>query len=497
MFEKAASDDATPESWLELARRFDPQYFKNWGEKTYVEWMEAVKFYDHIVGDGITDEDYYKSVEDYEKLYYDVMTYLSNPEGMDFNSIDDLPQANFKCLLIEHMPISIILYAYLPKFFLPNFFVMQFTFIRKFTDKYDIDLPKTPNRSDYKGRCFYYFEICRLLTEFGSLNGLTQSELCAFLFSYELPVIKEESELEYQKPSTGIPEQAWILVGNYGESERDMTYGFWQANQLTTKGDILLFYEKSPVKKLNSVWIAQEDGVVDPFFYFHSNTYIGNKISIPNEQAISFEDFKNSEYFKYRDKKGNFVSKNFQDCSGWAVTSEDYKEIKRMLESKGFDTSVLPTLYEPNGYTSEDVKNEDDVYKKMVTPLLEEMGWKEGVDFKREVEFAAGHSTTGHAMNKRPDYCLHISGTGRELTAKVIIEAKYLMKNSEDVKNTFEQGLSYAKWGGSEVLVICDKQFLYVYEKKKGKFSLSAYERFSWDSLGNLDTFNELKRLLK
>lgn len=65
------------------------------------------------------------------------------------------------------------------------------------------------------------------------------------------------------------PGQAWILVGNYGNGEKDMEHGFWQANQLTKKGDILLFYEKSPVKALNSIWIAQEDGVVDPFFYYY------------------------------------------------------------------------------------------------------------------------------------------------------------------------------------------------------------------------------------
>ena len=99
-----------------------------------------------------------------------------------------------------------------------------------------------------------------------------------------------------------------------------MEHGFWQANQLTKKGDILLFYEKSPVKALNSIWIAQEDGVVDPFFYYYSNTYIGDRIIIPNDQSVTFNDFKSSEYFKNRDKTGNYVSKNFQDVSGWGVS---------------------------------------------------------------------------------------------------------------------------------------------------------------------------------
>lgn len=75
----------------------------------------------------------------------------------------------------------------------------------------------------------------------------------------------------------------------------------------------MLFYEKSPVKKLNAVWTALEDGFIDPFGPYYSYSIIGNKIEIPNEQAVSFEDFKSSEYFKVenRGREGNFVSKNF------------------------------------------------------------------------------------------------------------------------------------------------------------------------------------------
>ena len=70
-----------------------------------------------------------------------------------------------------------------------------------------------------------------------------------------------------------------------------MKEGFWQSNPLTSKGDILVFYEKSPVKKLNSVWTALEDGFVDPFGHYYSFSYIGNKIEIPEEMAVSFSDF--------------------------------------------------------------------------------------------------------------------------------------------------------------------------------------------------------------
>ena len=222
--------------------------------------------------------------------------------------------------------MSIALYAYLPNFFIPNFFVMQFAYLKNFAEKFEIDLPEIPHRSDYRERCLYYLDVCIALFNFAFENGIENpAEICAFIYGCELPVIKDEYEAEFDKPMPKVPEQAWILVGNYGEGEKEMKHGFWQANELTSKGDIMLFYEKSPVKKLNSVWIALEDGMKDPFFHYYSHTYIGNKIEIPADKALTFEDFKNNEYFKKenRGSEGNFVSKNFQDVSGWAVTAED------------------------------------------------------------------------------------------------------------------------------------------------------------------------------
>ena len=119
--------------------------------------------------------------------------------------------------------------------------------------------------------------------------------------------------------------------------------------------------------------------------------------------------------------------------------------------------------------------------------------------FFAEVEFAAGRGTTGHEMNKRPDFILHKTGDGRKIGAKVVIEVKKDMKTTKEIDEAYEQGLSYAKYGEAEVLVICDKRQLRVYERnKKGKFEADASKckRFSWEELQELENFNELKRLL-
>ena len=126
------------------------------------------------------------------------------------------------------------------------------------------------------------------------------------------------------------------------------------------------------------------------------------------------------------------------------------------------------------------------------------MGWKKGIDFEREIEFAAGLTTTHHVSNKRPDYCLHISHKGKKTYAQVVIEAKEEFRNTKEIEDAFDQCLTYASWGEARVLVICDKNSIYVYEKdRKGQFDQEHHKtKFRWAKMNNLENFNELKRLL-
>lgn len=504
-FEQMLSTNSSVDEIVEIAKRYNPEYFKNLGKKDLIKFKERLNGYGAFYGDEIHKEKNldFETMGDYAdfqiRFFTNTLTYLTTEDSSV--TFDDLPQSALKGRLGDIMIMSIVLSTYFPDFYIPNFFVMQFIYLKKLVDKYEIDdFPdEIPNRSAYRDRCLYYLEICLALLNFRLDNDFeTPAEFYAFLFDYEMKNLKEEMEINFNKPIPNIPEQAWILVGNYGEGEKDMKHGFWQANERTCKGDIMLFYEKSPVKKLNSVWIALEDGVKDPFFHYYSHTYIGNKIEIPADKAITFEEFKDSEYFKTRNKEGNFVSKNFQDVSGWTVTSADYAEIKRMLEAKGFDISVLPSLYEPEDYSSVEITSEDDVYTKLITPLLIKMGWKKGIDFEREIEFAAGLTTTHHVSNKRPDYCLHISHKGKKTYAQVVIEAKEEFKNTKEIEDAFDQCLTYASWGKARVLVICDKNSIYVYEQdRNGEFDQEHHKtRFRWAKMKELENFNELKRLL-
>ena len=65
-------------------------------------------------------------------------------------------------------------------------------------------------------------------------------------------------------------------------------------NKDTKKGDILIHYETAPVSAITCLWIAQVEGVIDPFFHYYSNTYIGDRIEIPH---ISLNELKTDGYF--------------------------------------------------------------------------------------------------------------------------------------------------------------------------------------------------------
>jgi len=494
-FDKLSAPDASMEELLQLACRFNPEFFRNISTNERKRILNYLDFMNEEIK-GI-----YSEIEklNREGAYIDYKSlsciFFCENDDMGF---DDIPQNIFKSELSTNLPLSMVLSRYFPEYYIPNFFPFQFIYLKKIAEKYDIDLPDMPNRSDYKGRWNYYDEMCKLLNEFAIENDIQSlSELCAFLYGYEMSVIKEEMNDEHNKPIPDVPEQAWILVGNFGEAEKTMKEGFWQSSPFTSKGDILVFYEKSPVKKLNSVWMALEDGFEDPFGPYYSYSYIGNKIEIPDEMAISYADFKNSSYFANRDKKGNFVSKNFQDVSGWQVTFDDYAEIKRILKNKGYDISRLPSLYEPIKVGDVKIEHEKDVSEQLLIPLLEQMGWKKEIDFKAEVEFNAGRGKTGFASEKRPDFLLHIVQTKDDIEAKVAIEVKRHMKNQKEIHANFVQGRSYAKWGAVNVLVLCDMKRILVYQRnKKNRFDENDFIEFSWKDTENPDKFVELKKLL-
>lgn len=503
-FEFAISEECQVKDLVSLAQKYDKELFRNFSKKQISEFEDQVTYVLDLIDEYFEEsKQEIESVEDLESAYIQVcFKFLLNnfeeqiakdlggtlPERI---SLDDIPQKYFKILLNWTVQFSLAFYAQGYNYFLPNLFAFQFLQLKTFAELQDIDLPKMPKETDYRARCLYYLSLCHTMVNYFYESDITDmQEASAYLFSYIFPEVLADLESAH-RPLPEHPEQIWLLVGNLRGDEKTMSRGFWQGSPFMRRGDLCLFYEKSPVMKMNAAWIAQEDGVIDPFFVHFAYTYIGNRIELP---GISFEEFINNEYYKNRDKTWNYVSKHFQDCSGWPISSVDYEEIKRMLSTKGYNIESLPSLpkYEPI------VGKEAHVTEQLLKPLLNRMGYVYKKDYFTEVEFTAGHGETGYGLDKRPDVCLHMTGSGKNIGAQVVIEMKLSMSNVTLLEKAFIQGLSYAKYGEARIYCLADEAGIYVFQRdKSNKFSLSKRQYYRWEEMSNYDKYIELKRLFE
>ena len=467
-FEEAASVDVTLDEQLAIIKRIDPNFIENFGEKDE-KWLSnnLESFYNDLT--SFTFSEIPTTIEEAKDFYEGYTTMVDS---------------SYKESVVNNLQITLNLYAICPKFFFPNLFVMNFIALQKFFDKYSLTLPEIPSRTDWKGRCMYYMEICKIVYQFRIDNELSPAELCALMFEYA------QGHVDVKEEALPEPSQAWLIGGTSGDGEINANYRFWQANPDTKRGDILIHYEKYPIKAITAVWRAEENGIVDPLFYYYSNTYAGHKMDVPH---ITLDELKNDEFFRNPlSPVGKLINKNFQGVNGWTVSGEDYKHFLDLWKAKGYDTSKLPKLYAPELPNGVIIVHESDVSNQLLRPTLNSMGWKEGVDYKPEVHFKAGRGSA-----KRPDFCLHVTGEGDDLEAKVIFECKLYMKNGKEIESNFTQGRSYAKWGNAQVLVLCDKVQILVYERHNGSFDRNKFKKFYWKEVmgGNPDKYNELKRL--
>lgn len=483
-FERLLRLEMSPEEILELVQKINPSFFQNYTEKEKKAVLNAISYcLDEVIASAETAGD------NIVEVYNELMRRLGQPEVSHPNkTIDELEEKDFKFALQIMMSLSIALSVRYSGFFIPYFWTKQFYFLEKIADKYDIQLPAVPKKSEYFQRCVYYFLFCDGMAEFAEMNQLSRAELCAFLYDYELNLLREELAQESASDELPTALQGWFLVGNRSDGEKEMTSGFWQASPETLRGDIMVFYEKSPVKAINAIWRAATNGSNDPLFYYYSSTNICDKIDIP---PITFDELKADPYFMNH----SLVRKQFQGGSGWPITSVDYDNLLRMLEAKGFDITKLPRLMAHKTPEGTIVENEADVHAKLVMPLLADMGWTiENGEVLEQVNHHVGRGET--QKMGRTDISLHPYGSDMKL-ATVIIEEKFWMRNEAEIAAAFKQCLSYANLSNSQVLVTCDKHQIRLYIRKKdGLFDTTAPIIFYWDELSNPDKYKELQKLL-
>lgn len=467
-FEEASSDV----SEIDIVFKYNPRmklwFDDNKSRQSISDLCETLWCYNIC---EFPDEERPKTLEEAKEKYEDVIF-----RGLTDSGVILIPIQDYEMMLNGITWTSFLLYYFAPEFFFPNIFIYRFFDLHKIADMFEIDLPPIPKKSDYKARCMYYWSLCEVFYRFRKENELSPAELCAFLYDFAPNFIP--------KDETNIPQptQAWCIGGLIDKNELFRTT-FWQANPETNKGDILIHYETAPISAITRVWIAQTDGVIDPFFHYYGNVYMTNQIEIP---YITLKELQADEYFS----KHSLIRKKFQGVNGWAMSSEDYTELLRMIKEKGFDIDTLPKLYAPTLPKNISIVHERDVETQLLEPLLNSMNWFENKDFIRQLPIHAGR---GHRIF--PDYALHYSNKPDEEKAKVLIEAKLFMKNNQEIEEAFLQARSYACLLESSIIVLCDKQCLIVYEKKQS-FDRDSYKKYYWEELENPDLFNELKNKL-
>lgn len=451
----------------ELFQKYCPNQAKFLKKDDFSDIAETLWCY------GITELGVPTNKEEAFDLYSSLISYSIMEEGEIVISRGD-----YQTMLSFNTILSLLLYLLAPDFYYPNFFQYKFLTLNKIADTFNLELPKLPKKADYRGRCLYYWELCILFKEFRKQYNLNPSEMCAFLYDFA-PSISHDSFTEIPKPS-----QAWFIGGKSNKTELGASSLFWQANPETKKGDILIHYEKSPISAINSIWIAQTDGVIDPFFHYYSNTYVANQVEIP---PITIHQLKEDPYFK----DNPLVRKNLQGVNGYPLSSKDYKRLLELLSEKGFNTEILPTLYSVDLPLNIKIAKEVDVETKLLEPLLEQMGLKEGKNYIKQLAIKAGR---GHRIY--PDYALHYDDTKDQEKAKTLIEAKFLIKNTIELHKAFTQARSYANLLEARKIILCDKVGLIIFEKKDS-FDRDLYTKFYWNEFKDNQILKRFQDLIK
>lgn len=447
----------------ELLAKYNPLFAKFVTKEKFEELLEIIYAY------GISDYSDPENIEEAKDIYKSLIFH-----GIPVEREYVICPQDYETMLQVNTHISLIAYIFCPEFFFPNFFVYRFFDLKKIADAFEVDLPKLPKKSDYKARCMYYWELCEVFYNFRIENGLSPAEFCSFLYDFAINFIPKDISF-IPKPS-----QAWFIGGKIDSTDLTANTPFWQGNVDTNKGDILVHYETSPISAITKIWIAQTDGIIDPFFHYYSNVYIGDVIDIPH---ITLKDLKVDEYFS----KHSLVRKSFQGVNGWSISNEDYNQLIRLLKRKNFDIETLPKLYSPILPKNVSINCERDVERELLEYYLNKIGLQETKDYIRQLPTRAGRGSKVY-----PDYALHFNNKTGDESAKILIEVKYHMKNNKDIEEAFQQARSYAKLLEASMIVLCDKVCLLIYEKRES-FDRDRYAKYFWEDFENPDTFRILQ----
>jgi hypothetical protein len=441
---------------------------------------ELINFVSHPILPAVLD------AEHAEKLFEEIINH-----GIHFQ-YENGDEAHYSPKEFDFLHLIPVLSTWLfykyPDFFKPYFFTTKFHLLTQIADIFGIDLPKIPLKRYKEQRVKYYWQLCLIFMKFQEENEMSSSEFCAFLYDFAPKYIEQSqvsNEIELPKPT-----QIWLVGGNQrgGDFEFIDNYitgeqAFWQGNVDTKKGDIIIMYCLSPRSHIHSIWRATQNGIADPFFHYYSNIYIGQGIKVV---PLTLKMLKEDQYFS----KHPLVRKNLQGVNGYTFNSEDYQQIQRLIVQNGGDIENIPQLYSPIFSNNQVLKVERDVELILIEPFLKELGYNKS-HWERQLAVRMGRGERNF-----PDYAFLTNKEKNYEVASMLIEAKYWIKNNKELEETFKQIYSYGLRLSSKILLIADKDAIWIYEKHKESFDRAKYIKKYWKELEQPDEFNKIKQLI-
>ena len=451
LFEKKNFPSILDIVFKEKRNNKDYNYFKN----SILELNEVIMDYENEVGNDA-----------YEKMFMLLLEYgfpiVENGEIL----FEKYPDQEMEIIYRIEILSSWLFNSY-PDVFLPYYFQNNLQQLTKIADTFNIELPLIPLRKEKLKRISYYYDFCKILLNYGKINNLNSSELCAFLYDFA-PKYNGNESVEYLPEPSNI----WLCGGAKDDypyllkAENSSKY-IWQGNEDTRKGDIIVMYCLSPQSNIEFVCRAINDGIRDPFFHYYGSINLGQ---IQHVKPIHISEIKSDEYLKNLP----IVRKNFQGVNGTRINNEDYKRILHLLEEKGEDISKLPKLssvdFKPNDFC----KNEREVEISIVEPFLLNLNYSED-DWVRQLSVRMGRGERNY-----PDYVFFAETKKGYEKGKMLLETKFFIKNNKELEDTFQQAHSYALRLKSEKLVICDKDIIMIYERHNDSFDRTKYLKFNW-----------------
>ncbi len=411
------------------------------------------------------DGDY--SIESGLEYFFDIII------GKDKCSLQNL----FSCFSGSMAYFTTFLATEIPELFIPYYYKYNFNVLEKIAQEFDIYLPPIPVKKDYKGRLYYYGEICSALYEFREEHNMSPYELCAFLYDFAPKYMGGiDSYIIKNLPE---PKCAFFIGGSKDDifiDDNKDTVTCWQCNSDTRAGDMIVMYLRTPISAVDSVWRSVSIGFNDPFFYYYRCTYIANPVAV---KRITQKQLQQDKVFK----ELPIVRKNMQGINGVELQPSEYNHLVDIAETD------VPRLEFAVSDINQTFSREKDVENKLIIPLLKKLGYNEK-DYVQQMYIEIGNHN--HALI--PDFVLspiHIKG---HQSGFALIEAKLLVQNQREMEDVKIQARSYAVQLKAKYSAIADKNKIWIYSSNDDYTN----EIFiaTWDELNNPDIFSKLFKLI-